>query len=88
MWEFGFDLSGSYYSPVKGSCEHGNEISDSIIDQLNDYQLLNKDFALLIYFVRRITWTCKSRNEINLSSNDGNRFLCILAKEHDQTGKM
>jgi hypothetical protein len=44
----GLDLSGSRYELLAGSCEHGNELSDSIkdgeFDYLSDYKLL-KDFG-------------------------------------------
>jgi len=42
------DSSGSGEGPVEGSCEHGNETSDSIKDRefiayTRDYYLLKKD---------------------------------------------
>jgi hypothetical protein len=45
------DLYDSRYSPVAGSCEHRNEISDCIkggeyLDYLIHYQFLNKYCAL------------------------------------------
>jgi len=47
---FGLNSAGSGWSPVAGSCEHGNEPSgsvkgDGVLDQLNDYQLLKEDSA-------------------------------------------
>jgi hypothetical protein len=44
------DSSGSRYGPVVGSCEHSNELSDSIkgeefLDWLSSYRLLKKDSA-------------------------------------------
>jgi hypothetical protein len=46
--ETGLDPSGSGYRPVKGSCEHGNEPSDSIkfwefVVWLSNCRLLKKD---------------------------------------------
>jgi hypothetical protein len=44
---YGLDRSGSGLGPVEGSCEHGNESSDSIkcweiLEQLSDSWLLKK----------------------------------------------
>jgi hypothetical protein len=44
----------SRYGPVEGSYAYGNNYSGSIKEhsfQLNDYQLLKKDHAALIYFL-------------------------------------
>jgi hypothetical protein len=46
----GLDYTGSAYGPVAGSCEHGEEPSDSrkyrgFLDQLSYYQLLKEMIA-------------------------------------------
>jgi hypothetical protein len=48
------DSSGSSWGPVAGFCKYGNEPSNSIeygefLDQLSDYPLLKKDFAVRSY---------------------------------------
>jgi hypothetical protein len=47
FWEYGLDSSGSYYGPVVGSCEYGNELSDmEYLNSLSVYSILKKDSAL------------------------------------------
>ena len=50
MWGYGMDRAGSRQGQVAGTCECGNELSDSIkwgelLDQLQTGQLLKMDSA-------------------------------------------
>jgi len=61
--EHGSDSRGSGHSPVTVCCEQGNESSGFItgfefLDQMRDYQLLNKDSAqsnlLVIHVITKV----------------------------------
>jgi hypothetical protein len=49
-WGYGLDLFGSEYRQEEGSCEHGNELSDSMrcwefLECLSSCWLLKKDLV-------------------------------------------